>query len=217
MKKEDCIYNEICNLECNDSCLRYLETKYMLENSNIPRAKWRINTLFPDQCDLEAFEKLAEIRSNIIDFTENGSSLYIYSTNCGNGKTTWAIKLMLQYFHLRWPGNGFTKRGVFVNVPTFLYQCKEQISHPTHEFEQLKKSLEDIDLVIWDEIAGTRLSEYDFNNILVLLNTRELNEKANIFTSNIRPEELEKFVGAKLASRINGNCIRVELKGGDKR
>ena len=124
---------------------------------------------------------------------------------------------MLQYFHEKWPGNGFTKRGVFVNVPTFLYKCKEQISNPNPEFELMKKSLETIDLVIWDEIAGTRLSEYDFNNILVLLNTRELNEKANIFTSNIRPSELEKYVGNKLASRINGNCIRVELKGGDKR
>lgn len=217
MKKEDCIYLEVCDRECSDSCLRYLETKYMLENSNIPKAKWRMNILYPDQCDLEAFSKLSEIRSTIIDFTENGSSLYIYSTNCGNGKTTWAIKLMLQYFHEKWPGNGFTKRGVFVNVPTFLYKCKEQISHPDPEFELMKKSLETIDLVIWDEIAGTRLSEYDFNNILVLLNTRELNEKANIFTSNIRPSELEKYVGNKLASRINGNCIKVELKGGDKR
>lgn len=217
MKKQDCIYNEICNLDCGETCLRYLEVKYMLEHSNIPKAKWRLNTLYPDQCDVEAFEKLSELRSNIIDFTENGSSLYIYSTNCGNGKTTWAIKLMLQYFHLRWPGNGFTERGIFVNVPTFLAQCKEQISHPTQEFEAMKRALSTIDLVIWDEIAGTRLSEYDFNNILVLLNTRELNEKANIFTSNIKPAELEKYVGAKLASRINGNCIRVELNGGDKR
>ena len=217
MKIADCIYKEVCTQECSQSCIRYLEMKYMLEHSNIPKAKQRINTLYPDDCDVEAFKKLAEIRNSISYFTENGSSLYIYSTNCGNGKTTWAIKLLLQYFHECWAGNGFTTRGIFINVPTYLYKCKEQISNPTREFEELKKSLETVDLVVWDELAGTRLSEYDYNNILVILNNRELNEKANIFTSNIKPEDLEKFVGAKLSSRINGNCIRVELQGGDKR
>lgn len=188
----------------------------MLKHSNIPKIKQRINTLIPDDCDIDAFVRLSEIRDDIVDFTECGNSLYIYSTTCGNGKTTWSIKLLLQYFNEKWAGNGFTKRGIFINVPTFLYKCKDTISHPDPEFEILKKDLFDVDIVVWDDIAASNISNYDFTTLLAILDYRVLNEKSNIYTSNIVPSELERHLGTKLSSRINEG-IKVCLKGGDKR
>lgn len=214
----DCIYKDMCDIDkCKDACMRYVEMSFMLKHSNIPKTKQCVNVLVPDECDIKAFETLADIRNSIVDFTENGKSLYIYSTNCGNGKTTWSIKLMLQYFHECWAGNGFTERGVFVHIPTYLYMCKQNISHPDESFEKLQLLLPTVDLVIWDEIASGKLSEYDYNNLLVLLNQRELNEKANIFTGNIMPDKLEQYVGSKLASRILNNSVQIKLRGGDKR
>ena len=116
---EDCIYKEVCSNDCENMCLRYLEMKYMLDNSNIPKDRQKIVKLVPDDCDYNSFVKLAEIQESIGNFVKNGSSLYIYSNTCGNGKTTWSIKLMLQYFDSVWAGNSFTKRGLFLNVPEF--------------------------------------------------------------------------------------------------
>lgn len=216
MKFEDCLYKDVCENECKDTCIRYLEMKYMLKHSNIPKIKQRVNQLIPDDCDVDAFLTLAGIRDDIVDFTECGNSLYIYSTTCGNGKTTWSIKLLLQYFNEKWAGNCFTKRGIFINVPTFLYKCKDVISHPDSEFESMKQDLFNVDIVVWDDIAASNISNYDFTTLLAILDYRVLNEMSNIYTSNIVPSDLERYLGTKLSSRINEG-IKVCLKGGDKR
>lgn len=217
MKYEDCLYKDYCENECHLSCIRYLEMKYLLKTSGIPKSRRKVNVLIPPDCDVDAFERLSDIRNNIVSFTENGKNLYIYSSNCGNGKTTWAIKLLLQYFNEIWAGNGFTRRGVFINVPTFLNMCKSTISSPDEEFFELRDSLANVDLVVWDEIASTKLSEYDYNILLTYIDQRTLNEKSNIYTGNISPEELYKFVGTKLASRISNSATKIMFKGGDMR
>ena len=122
----NCMYKDVCDYEtsCRPGCMRYDITQYMLKQSNIPKSKWGVNKLSPDDCDVEAFIKLADIKDNIVDFVEGGKNLYLYSSTCGNGKTTWSIKLMLQYFNETWDYTGYNARGIFINVPTFLYNCK---------------------------------------------------------------------------------------------
>ena len=192
--------------------------KFMLESSNIPKSKRKVNVLVPESCDLKAFEKLSEIRDNILDFVKNGRCLYIYSSNCGNGKTTWAIKLMLQYFNDIWIANGFTPRGIFINVPTFLSMCKSTISHKNEEFEVMRDRLASVDLVVMDDIASTKLSDYDYNTLLTYIDQRAGNELSTIYTGNIFPKELSSFVGERLASRIYGSqSIGIQLKGRDMR
>lgn len=213
MYKDNCDYDE----ECSKGCLRYSITKYMLSLSNIPKSKQGVNLLTPDDCDIEAFMQLAEIKDNIEDFVSTGKNLYLYSPICGNGKTTWAIKLMLQYFHETWSYTGYCPRGVFINVPTFLYNCKAAISKPDPEFENLKKLIFSVDLVIWDDIAANeRMSDYDYNTLLAFIDKRVVEDKSNICTSNITPDNLSRYTGSKLASRLlNGKIIG--LKGKDKR
>ncbi len=218
MKIQDCLYKDICQNECHSACIRYVETKFLLQSSNIPESKQKVNKLFPDDCDIPAFEELSNIRDSVCDFVNDGKTLYIYSTTCGNGKTTWAIKIMLQYFNEVWAGNGFTKRGLFVNVPTFLSMCKSTISHPDSAFDELRADITKLDLVIFDDIASTRLSEYDYNTMLNYIDQRVLNEKATIYTGNIVPKELSNYLGTRLASRVAGNnAIKIMLRGGDMR
>ena len=216
MKIENCMYREVCTDECSKICKRYCITKYMLQASNIPQSKWGINKLVPEPCDEQAFSKLAKIRDEITDFVKNGQNLYLYSNICGNGKTTWSIKLMLQYFNDIWEHNGFTERGVFMPVSEFLYRCKAEISKPTEEFIELRERVFNVDLVIWDDIACGKMSDYDFNMLLAFIDHRVVNGKANIFNGNIPPDKLDEYVGNKLASRINSG-YRIELKGGDNR
>lgn len=188
--------------------------KYLLDTSGIPKSRQYPQELIAD-VDLNAYRKLADIKLDIVDFVGSGSNLFICSQNTGNGKTSWAIKLMLRYFNEIWAGNGFRARGLFVNVPTLLLQLKN-FENPLPE--EFKQHLMDVDLVIWDEIASTSISNYDYSNLLMFLDYRILNDKSNIFTSNaVTKDELEKNVGAKLASRIWNTSEVIEFRGKDRR
>lgn len=213
MKKDDCWYNKVCSNDC-DGCIRYAEMKYLMDHSGIP-----VSRQYPQELiagvDLEPYTELATIKSNILDFVNSGQNLFICSHFTGNGKTSWALKLMLKYFDTVWAGNGFVTRGLFVNVPTLLLQLKN-FSNPLSE--DYKKNLMNVDLVVWDEIASTSISNYDYGNLLMFLDYRILTGKSNIFTSNaITAAELENNVGSKLASRIWNTSTIIKFSGKDRR
>ena len=189
-----------------------------METSNLPKSKQKPIMLNAPQCDLQAYRRLNEIKSNIEDFVQSGANLYITSKHFGNGKTSWAIKLLLKYFDEVWAGNGFNVRGIFISVPMFLLKCKD-FKTTDQEFEKLKRQLLEVDLVVWDDIASTNLSGYDYSQLLMYIDGRLLNEKSNIYTGNCETKEmLNERLGNKVASRIwNNHTEIITLKGGDQR
>lgn len=219
--KDKCWYTSACGKyespECNASCIRYMEMDFLMQNSGIPRNKQYSVLLTPSKQDVQAFVTLKEIKDDIIAFVENGESVYIYSHNFGNGKTTWAIKLMQKYFDKVWAGNGFRCRGIFIHVPTFLTKIKEGISRKDEDFETLKSRLMTVDLVIWDDIAATKLGDFDHTNLLTYIDQRKLNQLSNIYTGNLDQDELQEALGNRLASRVWNDSIRVKFVGADRR
>ena len=214
---KDCWYKSVCtNEECSDNCIRFIEMRHLMETSNIPQSRWFPDTLTPDDCDYDAFCDLADIKFHIGDFVKNGENLYLYSDRTGNGKTSWAIKLMLKYFDTIWAGNGFKCRGIFVHTPTLLTKLKD-FDNKDATFEQLKNLIPDVDLVIWDDIASTNLSNYDHSQLITLIDQRILNRKSNIFTGNLDKPGIIKSLGVRLASRVWNASTRIQLKGSDKR
>lgn len=202
---------------CQSNCIRYSEINYLINSSNIPKGKQFKNKLIAQANDIENFKFLNEIKNNIIDFVNNGNNLYIYSANFGNGKTTWAIKLMQNYFNKIWIGNGLTQRGLFIHTPSFLTKFKEIINKKDEEFEDMKKQLLEVDLVIWDDIAAGKLSDYDHTNLLTYIDQRKLNGKSNIYTGNLNEQELVEALGNRLKSRVWNDSTIVELFGNDRR
>lgn len=216
-----CPYNDVCSVlntgECNSGCVRYMEMDYLLYMSRIPKSKYLPTKLIPEEIDLDSFRRLNNVRKDITNFVKDGCSLYIYSTNTGNGKTSWAIKLLLKYFDCIWSGNGFTPRGLFLNVPQFLRMVTENVVNPTDEFIELKKLISSVDLVVWDDVGSTKLSDYDHKNLLSFIDQRVLAEKANIYTGNLPGSSLPQALGQRLASRVYNESSIVELLGHDRR
>ena len=213
---EDCIYKEICQTECKNLCVRYSEMSYLLQMSEIPKSQQRIHKLYPDECDIPAFEQLADIQMNIEEFVKQGEILYLYSKQVGNGKTTWTVKLLLQYFNEIWAGNGFKRRGLLINVPSYLMKLKDTITHPDEHFSGIQHDISEIDLVVFDDITATKLSNYDYTSLLAPIDKRIFGNKAMIFTGNYSPGELEPVIGKRLKSRICEGTV-IELKGQDMR
>lgn len=202
--------------EYNPNNLRFQEMLYMIDTSGVPKQMIGVE-LIPEQRDYDQFVRLANIQEHIVEFVTSGCNLYLYSSTCGNGKTTWTIKLMLQYFNEVWACNNFKERGLFINVPTFLTKIKTVIGRPDEHFEDMRELIEKVDIIIWDDIASTNLTEFEYNTLLTYIDRRTLEGKSNLFTGNISPSTLDKSIGQRLASRVLSNSTVIEIKGKDMR
>lgn len=219
--KNNCMYKDICDVydteHCNSVCERYILTSFLLHHSHIPIKQRVRKKLQVPECDRKAYNYLQQVRLDIKQFVQDGENLYIYSPNSYNGKTSWAISLMLKYFDQVWQGNGFRIRGVFVSVPMFLMKCKNVMSNPDIYFEQYKETLRTADLVIWDGIACENLSAYDNSVLYAYISERMLNGKSNIFTGTQNEPQMRTALGNNLTSRIWGNSNIVKFNAEDWR
>lgn len=211
----ECWYREVCQMDnpC-DSCIRYSEMKFLMDSSGLPKSKQRPIELIPEQCDYDTFLELQDFKDDIVDNVSHGTNLFIGGPT-GNGKTSWAIKILLKYFDSIWAGNGFKTVGVFVHVPTFLLQAKD-FNNPLSE--EYKRNLLKADIVVWDEIGGVGMSNYDYSQLLMYVDNRVFNDKTNIYTGNLVTEqECVKYMGEKLTSRVWRNSKVCILTGRDRR
>ncbi len=234
MNINECWYKDVCKKyntkDCNDTCLRFTEMLHMMKYSGIPSSRYKIQQLKAVQPDLTAYAKLKEIQNNIEEFVKSGRNLYIYSDNTGNGKTTWAIKLLQSYFNSVWAGNGLKIRGFFIPTQAYLLDKKtaqfgnssedNKLFSITDEFNNnllTTKNIMNVDLIVWDDFVIKTLSAYDYTNLFAILDQRYLNGKSNIFTSGCSMETLDELCGAKISSRIKSNCDIIELVSHDYR
>lgn len=220
---EQCHYKEHCKIRqntpeaCDETCPRYRAMHYLVNTSNIPKNLKYPPRLYPEDIDRQAFMELAGVRDNISDFVREGKNLYIHSDITGNGKSVWSVKLLLSYYDKIWAGNGYRDRGLFIHCPTLFVANRENISNPDIEHRELLDKLSTVDLVVWDDIASVAMKEYDYLNMLSYIDRRITNGLANIYTGNLKDEQLLKSVGTRLYSRIWEGSKKVEFMGGDKR
>lgn len=213
----ECVFKGNCPRErrkgCTDDCTIRPEIEFLLSNSNLPTDYLRKKKLYPEMDDMDAFMTLDDIRKDIVNFVKDGRFLYIWSKNCGVGKTEMAVKIMKTFFALKCIGNGFHKLGWFNYIPTFTLLSKEFDSEERLEHIQNSR---DLDLVIMDDIGSINSSNYDITILSSIIDYRKSHGKATIFTSNLSIDSLERNVGARIADRV-GSDIVIELKGGSRR
>lgn len=217
---ESCWYKDACSesgtTDCTIYCIRFGQMKHMIETSNLPRKFCYPTKLVPESRDLKAFQELNEIRLDIVNFVMNGENLYIQSANSGNGKTSWASKLLLRYFDRVWDNNCYNERGRFVSVPELLMSIKLAPYKDQTITTELNK-LKSLDIVIWDDIGGTTANQNELDLLFSIISYRIANGLTNIFTGHLDYEDLAQKVGSRLADSIYNNSIVVQFKGVDRR
>lgn len=213
----ECWYKESCS-KYHESCkcLRYDEMESLFQQSNIPEGRWGKISLIAGE-DKSQFVRLAEIKRDIKNYVQGGNNLYLYSDNFGNGKTSWAIKLMQAYFNSVWAGNRFRRRGVFFSVPEFIDREHLRINREDEDFDELREAIITCDLVIWDDISSIKMTDYSHSLLLNFIDTRFVNNKCNIFTGNLDGELLGQHAGGRLASRIWNGSELIRFMGPDRR
>lgn len=221
-KPELCWFKEVCtnyNTDiCNCGCSLYCQYYYLVNLANIPvQLQYPQNQKLSAGVDIEKYKYLATVKDNILQFVDEGQNLFLYSKYYGNGKTTWSIKLLSSYFSKIWPGNGTKCRGLFINVDDFLMKKKSAISQKNYRLLQIEELIPNVDIVIWDDIGCTKLSDYEHSILFPLINSRISSHKCNIFTSNVIDDEFVNNVGGRLASRILETSAIVEFNNPPQR
>ena len=219
-----CWLNEECcdnGYHCDNSfCVKQFKLCKLYDNALITmKQRKRVTFLLDaDESDCENFDYLATVEKNVTNFVDSGGNLYIHSSITGNGKTSWALRLIQAYFNNIWYGASIDEcRALFINVPRYLLAIKDNISQKSDYVAYIKSVVLKADIVIWDEVGTKGLTQFEHENILNLINARIDMGKANIYTSNLNDEELHQVVGDRLYSRIVLLSDEVELLGADKR
>lgn len=196
--------------------------EFLLKWANIPEYQWCEADLQPDSCDIDAFDMLLNIRNHISDFVMHCNNLVICGKNLGCGKTEWALKLMLTYIEQCVPrfkyldakevDAGVINACVFCQTVPFLVEMK-QFGNNSDSLKLYKK-LKTSELVVFDDISAVTMSNYDYNILYALVESRVWSGLSTIFTTNATSKaELEKEIGPRLAERIWKTSKIVELKG----
>lgn len=217
---EKCPFYDSCNhIDCDTFCLKKYKSNHYFELGFIPENKrcklpLRVDS---DGRDIEAFNTLSNVEKNIDKFVYKGSNLYLYSSTAGNGKTSWAFRLLRAYVNKVWYKEDIRPIVMFISVPRFLLELKSNISQKSEYIEEIEKSILDCDLVVWDDIGNKVGTEFEVSHLLSILDTRLNNNKSNIYTSNLNQEDLHSFLGDRLYSRVYNYSTCIEFVGRDKR
>lgn len=203
--------------ECSEICGGYRVLRALYSLSRIPISYQYNIPLVPSKDDMSKYEELERYMHSIVENVEEGKGLYIWSDTTGNGKTSWACKIMSYYFRKIAFKSGLENEGLYIYLPTFLEDLRAQYDNSDPEFKEELEMVKKCKLLIIDDIGAEKPSEWVSERLLSFINTRVSNGLATIYTSNISLDELEKKLGRRIASRIAGSSKIVNLTGKDRR
>ena len=209
--------------QCDINCSKYVQLKFQYSVSNIPKKYIKEHTLSlsaKNIMDENSYRKLNEYKKNIYKNVAISKGAFIWGHNKGNGKTSWAIKIMKEYFRQLHNFMGAYEKpyGLYVNVPTFFKQMRDSFnSENTKEIRTLEKNLIETELLVFDDIGTEAPTTWVKESLYIIINQREMEQKTTIFTSNLSLEDLESedLLGTRIVDRIYSLCLDniIELKG----
>lgn len=220
MKQNECYLKKNCNhIDCDKFCMRFYKTDKLFDLALFSDEQRKPKKLFIDKdgSDRDVFRFLKNICDNVEEFVSDGHNLYIHSMICGNGKTEWALKIVQSYIDRIWFKSDLSCPALFISVPRFLLALKDNLSVKSEYVEYIKNNIYKTPIVIWDDIGTKAVTSFESENLFSIIDNRISNNKANIFTSNLSDDELHKFLGDRLASRICNKDMNIEFVGADKR
>ena len=158
--------------------------------------------------DKKKYEYLATVKQNIEDFIKQGCSLYIYSRYPGNGKTSWAIKLLNEHIkNVCESNNNNDLVGLFVNVDELIVTQVKPLKINQYYLDLCKT----VDLLVLDDIGCSKITVLEEQILRTIINTRLLNGKATIYTSTAIDDNLVDNIGLRLANMVLDASTIVEL------
>jgi len=105
----------------------------------------------------------------------------------------------------------------FVNVPELLAIVRRSYGKTSDVEELVTGRLEITDLVVLDDIAAEKSTDWAADLLYRIVNQRYENMLATIVTANVDLESLRLRIGERIVSRLYERCVVVDMSGPDYR
>lgn len=206
----ECPYRKNCkdktpDGDCYKLCSKLNEIDTLFYNANIPKAYLQPMVLYPNEIDIATYEMLNEIKMNISILVHDGFYITIQSRERGNGKTSWAIKILQNYLHQIWQEPGGRTRGLYVDVTEYFTELKAEFETKERNAKEFAKDIDNADLVIFDNMDENRLGEWERNVLKQHIKKRINNKLSNIYIIRNMEKQLENQIGEDLAYYVSRN------------
>lgn len=198
----------------------------LISNSMLPKSilENEVKLLPENDHDAECFKRLKEIEENIYDRAFSNASkkhLLICSANTGNGKTSWATRLLKSYclqdsFIEYQPYEQDYNLAVYIPTTRFVNFSKSyDIPEYRKQYFKMREAAENAAIVVFDDIGVADYSKAEYTALLEIVDTRVFDNKMCIFTSNLtkKTEKVAEKLGKRLADRIFDTSEIIEFTG----
>lgn len=224
--------------ECE--CKRARQHEYRLKKAGLPERYWGVSFDNFETTGLNRSVAHALMMSQafVKDYATQGGTGLLFTGTVGTGKTHLAIAILravsLQY--------GASTR--FVDFRELLKRMQATFgSNKTITEEEVLRPILDAELVALDELGAARVTDWTFDVVEHVINTRYNANKRTILTTNLpnKPagwtpqrnasggsyaerlgaitavETLGDRIGARMFSRVQQMCVALEVNGDDYR
>ena len=190
----------------------------LFELSGLPKKYFEPQHLVKREVDAECWDWLEDVRNNIVEEVQRGLNIVITSTIVGNGKTSWAVRLLQRYLAETALDGRMVEKGMFVVSAQLLTEFGDYNYFQTmKEFLERFEKLKTCDLLVIDEIGGGSLTKASYPYLYDLVNYRVDNNLSTIYTTNYTDEEVINILGQRLYSRIYDTSVVLEFEASNVR
>lgn len=194
------------------------KVRQLLAESGVPKKYFEPQELVLRSVDSDAWNWLEDYRCNVMEHVKNGKSIVITSPIVGNGKTSWAIRLLQRYIAETALDGRLVDRAVFCVSSSMLEIFGDFGYFETSiEFFDYLNRLKKCDLLVIDEIGSGRITQVSYNHFYDLVNYRVDNNLATIYTTNYNDEQIKDALGERLYSRIYDMSTVIEFSASNVR
>lgn len=211
----------------------------LLAVANVPK-KYRgttINNLPFGDDNPRALKIIRKYGLTSVERVDNGVGLYLFGKpsaenpkGTGTGKTTASIAIINVYLKERifqeMTGERqidnvpafFMKMAKFQNVYNSQFRGSKDVSEANADhYQSLKRRMINCDLLVLDDVGLRGITETLQNELYEIIDDRDTNERATIFTSNVPLDQLSDIMSEQLLSRIEGMTVEIPFTGKDNR
>lgn len=190
----------------------------LLVESGVPKKYYVPQKLVRRQVDKQLWDFLEEYRNDVVNKVHNGNNLVITSSIVGNGKTSWAIRLLQRYIAETALDGDLGDKGVFCVCSNMLEIFGDFGYFETSiEFFDYLNLLKNCKLLVIDEIGSGRITPVSYNHFYDLINYRVDNGLTTIYTTNYSDERIQEVLGERLYSRIYHTATVLEFRADNVR
>lgn len=104
------------------------------------------------------------------------------------------------------------------SVPGLLLEIRESFHNgSSHREAEIVRKYESCDLLVLDDLGVEKTSDWSFQTLYLIIDSRYRSQKSTIITSNLDLPAIRNKLTDRIASRIAGMCGVVKLSGSDRR